>query len=911
MKKRKFLYPIIVIALFPLFWAAGMSLIGCIICGILLALPIYFFCLVMKLPVWIASKHKKPTAEVNNARAEALAVARKIEEEGIVLLKNEDKVLPLQEKQVKKLNVFGRCSIQTFYNGSGSAASDLSKCITIQHALTEFGHFELNEELMNLQMNYICGKKTSLDGTKNKDVGVVKINKGGAEFLGKRPELILEEVPTSIFENDMLYGDGRNVLQHAVDFSEYAVMVIGRGGAEGFELRAGDLRLSSGERKLLEALNKYFSKIVLILNTANPLELGCLSDYPAVKAVLWMGMPGSIGTVALADVLRGKVNPSGRLADTWQKDSFAAPAASNFQILNEDGSWNEKSYHLDNYKKGSGYFLHYSEGIYVGYRYFETRYQTDHEYSYDQEVMWPFGYGLSYTEFSQEIIAFERIENSIYCSVKIKNIGTCSGKEVVQIYAKPPYYGTIEKSAVNLVVFWKTDILKVGEECIHNFEIPLEELASFDEKELGAYVLETGSYEICIMKNSHELIESRSFVLDNKIVYRSEADGKRTSDKIPAIVRFQEAKTKGKDLTRAWEKDSSAFQGPDDGCYHASDEVLAALSSGFEADTNEQTMPSTGVKLPKKIMFQDMVGISYDDPKWDEFISQMTISEMSDLCGNGAWHTEKIKRLGIPKRLMPDGSTCICSTLFSGIVMGNAGEGITYPNPVVVASTWNTDMGELMGKAAGGEARALGYHGWYAPAMNCHRTPFNARNFEYYSEDALLSGKMAAATVRGAREEGIVCFIKHFALNEKESSGRNQLLTYCNEQAIREIYLKPFEIAVKEGEASGVMTSFNYIGNTWAGAHKALLTDVLRGEWGFEGVVSTDACVYPHMDVKKMLVSGGDLSLDSLGGFVGGNIKRVELLKAAKDKKTRAVITRNLQRASKNILYAFSKIEGI
>ena len=210
-----------------------------------------------------------------------------------------------------------------------------------------------------------------------------------------------------------------------------------------------------------------------------------------------------------------------------------------------------------------------------------------------------------------------------------------------------------------------------------------------------------------------------------------------------------------------------------------------------------------------------------------------------------------------------------------------------------------------MGRSVGKEAKALGYHGWYAPAVNCHRTHFNARNFEYYSEDGVLSGKMAAAVVSGAQAEGILCFIKHFALNEKESSGRNQLLTYCNEQALREIYLKPFEIAVKEGGAKGIMTAFNYIGNVWAGADSRLLEGVLRNEWGFCGVVSTDACVYPHMDVKKMLVSGGDLSLDSFGGFAGGNIKRVELLKAANDKKTRVIMTRNLQRACKNILYAF------
>lgn len=515
---------------------------------------------------------------------------------------------------------------------------------------------------------------------------------------------------------------------------------------------------------------------------------------------------------------------------------------------------------------------------------------------------------MSYTEFTQEITNFEQRGMTIFCSVKVKNTGTSPGKEVVQIYANPPYSGRIEK-AFQLIAFWKTDCLKPEEETEHSFEIPLEEIASFDETDNKAYVLEPGIYEICVMKNAHERIESRSFELKDIVVFRQEIDGKRKSDQKVAVASFDDAKTKGKDLTRAWEKDSSAFLGPDDACYHASGEVLQALKEGISIYGENTDMPATNVKLPNRIKFDDMAGVPFEDPKWDAFISQMTVGEMCNLCGNGAWHIEKIKRLGIPKKLMPDGTTCICSTVFSGIVMGNAGEGITYPNPVVIASTWNTDLSGQMGKAAASEAVALGYSGWYAPAMNCHRTPFNARNFEYYSEDAVLSGKMAAATVKKAQNKGVVCFVKHFALNERESSGRNQLLTYCNEQAIREIYLKPFEIAVKEGGARGIMTSFNYIGNTWSGAHPALLTEVLRGEWGFQGVVSTDACVYPHMDVKKMIIAGGDLSLDSFGGFVGGNIKRGELLKAAKDKKAGTVIIKNLQRASKNILYAFSSGE--
>lgn len=913
-KPRNLFLIILMIIFFLILVSVGLSVFSATLVSVIFAVPTYFICFVLKVPAWVLSKCSYSRKKMCESRGEALEAAKEIAEEGIVLLKNEDSLLPLSGRgdQPCRINVFGRCSIQMFYNGSGSAASDISKCIPLVSAMEASGHFEVNQDLYNLQLNYINGEQISLDNKKDSRA-VVKINRGGAEFLGKRPNLILQEFPTLLFETSTVYKDGRNAMAHAREFSEYALVVIGRGGAEGFELKAGDLQLSQGEQKLLDMICGQFDKVILLINTANPLELGVLKAYPQIKSVLWMGFLGTVGTVALAEILNGAVTPSGRLVDTWAKDSFAAPASHNFQILNQDGNWNEKSYHLDNYNEKQGYFLHYSENIYVGYRYFETRYLTDTSYQYEEEVMWPFGYGLSYTDFQQEIQKFEVISHVIYLTVRVKNIGDCEGKEVIQIYLNPPYSGRIEKAARNLITFAKTKTLLPGEEMICDFVLPFEELASFDSEMEKAYVLEVGNYEICLMKNAHEKITSRSYFLEKEIVYSNEKDGARSSDYVAATTCMRDTATRGKDLTREWEKDSNAFIGPLDECYHASENVLKALDSEVVTDAGagftELEMPHTGTKYPRKIMLDEMKGVSYEDKKWDEFIRQFSVGEMANLCGNGAWHTEKIKRLGINKKLMPDGSSGICSTLFSGIVMSNAGEGITYPCSVVVASTWNTQMAYAMGQSVGREAKALGYHGWYAPAMNCHRTPFNARNFEYYSEDGVLAGKIAAGVVRGAHAQGILCFLKHFALNERESSGRNQLLTYCNEQAIREIYLKPFEIAVKEGKARGIMTSFNYVGNHWAGACEPLLNQVLRQEWGFQGVVSTDACVYPHMDVKKMLVAGGDLSLDSFGGFVGGNVKRVELLKAAKNPVTQIVITKNLMRATKNILYSFLEVE--
>lgn len=338
MKKRNILYLVLVMFLSPVLISMGLSVGACIIIAVLLAVPIYFVCFVLKLPVWLVSKGRKETEEIKSSRDFALQTAEQIAGEGMVLLKNEENLLPFSEKDGTKINVFGRCSIQPFYNGSGSAASDLSGCVSVIRALQEFGHFELNEDILNLYTNYIQDNKVSIDRNKNNDIGVVKMNKGGAEFLGKRPELSLVELPVSAFLSDGLYEDEKNVIEHARQFSEYALFVIGRGGSEGFELKASELKISDGEKKLVDLICHYFDKVILILNTSNPIEMGWLDEFPAIKSVIWMGMPGSIGTKSLARILRGEINPSGRLADTWQKNSFAAPACNNFQVLNPDGS---------------------------------------------------------------------------------------------------------------------------------------------------------------------------------------------------------------------------------------------------------------------------------------------------------------------------------------------------------------------------------------------------------------------------------------------------------------------------------------------------------------------------------------------------------------------------------------------
>jgi beta-glucosidase len=314
-----------------------------------------------------------------------------------------------------------------------------------------------------------------------------------------------------------------------------------------------------------------------------------------------------------------------------------------------------------------------------------------------------------------------------------------------------------------------------------------------------------------------------------------------------------------------------------------------------------------GQTLATPIRLSEMAMVPYGDPRWDAFVSQLTLKEMSDLAGNGAWQINGIERLGIPRSLTPDGSTGIFATTYSGAVMGASGTGVTYPTPVVVASTWNEDVALLMGTSVGNEGQAYGYNGWYAPSMNIHRTPFNARNFEYYSEDSVLSGKIAASVVAGAREKGMITFIKHFAMNEREENCRDKLFTWATEQAVREIYLRPFEIAIKEGGALGIMTAFNYIGHTWVGGHEGILTGIVRNEWGFPGVIITDAAIHGHMIPLQWLATGGDLSLDVGGAWTGGSGHGSQLLRAAEDPASRIWATNALLRTSKDILYAVSR----
>lgn len=893
-KARIIILPVLMaVIILSAVFASNLPLWACILLGIFNADLVYFLFVVLKVHRIVLERFYVDRDVEKQAHEDAAEFARQIAAEGIVLLKNEEDFLPIAKGT--HLNLLGLRCVQMNYNGGGSAASDESKCITLEQGLRRTG-FELNQDLLNLSYNYLKNGKYSI-ASLGEDYRVKNRNaqKGGAEFVPKPGNPVKSEIPVESFQAANIYSDGQSVMDHAKRFGDTALLVLGRGGGEGYDLDPKDLRLTNSERQLLDFICEQFNHVILILNVANVVEMGWLSEYPSIKSVLWVGFPGTSGNLALGDILNGTVNPSGRLPDTWAADCLSAPAAHNFCELEGNGSWSSESFHYSNTPEKKGYFIHYREGIYVGYRYYETRADVDKTYPYGRDVVWPFGFGLSYTNFKQEITALqeEKVseEQNLIVQVHVENVGNTAGREVVQVYSNPPYTGKIEKSTANLVGFAKTNVLKPGETVVIEISIPKRELASFDVSS-GKWVLEKGDYRLSVRGDAHHILDEKLWVIDEEIVFEGTS------------ALFADADTDT--LTRDFPKRHKAFTGPTEEDYQADDSVLQALNFHVPTDEelglSEQDMPPTARYAGLKL--KDMAGVAKEDPLWDTFVHQLTVGELCYLCGNGAWQTVAIPRLGVSRTVIPDGSTSMASTIFSTLVMGKRKAGITWPCPPILAATFNRHLAWLEGDGVGREANAMGYSGWYAPSVNCHRTPFNSRNFEYYSEDGFLAGIMAANVVKGVQSHKVNVFLKHFALNERETNARNQLFTWCNEQAMREIYLKPFELAIREGGAGGIMSSFNYIGHTWAGGHKGLLTELLDKEWGFKGCVVTDACLYPHMDVVQMVYAGGDLSLDTLGGFTGGNMKRRNLLAMAQSPKRKIAMRKWMQDAAKDILYS-------
>ncbi|MFD0589263.1 glycoside hydrolase family 3 N-terminal domain-containing protein [Paenibacillus sp. GCM10027627] len=759
------------------------------------------------------------TPEAIAAREQGGKIAEEIANEGIVLLKNDNDHLPLQDK---KVNVFGVASLALRYGGGGSGAGDTSRAVNLFDGLKNAG-IAYNPELYDFYQQ--VGKEAGVKTGGN--TGIIQVVKG--MLAG-----------TSSDEPAIDYLTDEAIAQ-AKAYSENAVIVIASESVEASDATAKQLELTANKRALIEKVAKSFEHVTIVVNAGNALELGFVEEYESIQSVLWIGTPGPFGANALGNIMAGNINPSGRITDTYVYDNSSAPASENFG----DYGYNNLKYS----------FLNYQEGIYVGYRFYETYFAGD-EAGYKKTVLYPYGHGLSYTDFEWNVLEQKLSKDKIELQVEVKNVGDTAGKDVVQVYYSAPYIpGGIEKSAIEMATFAKTSLLEPGKSEVLTLSFDTEEMASYDMKTEEAYVLDPGTYTIKVARNVHDIVASYDLELADKIVFEKDKD-----TGTPYENRFENAHG---DLTYLSRSDWEGTYPSDEGISHEAPQfILDEFSKKLEDSKLE--MPTFGAD--NGIKLEDLKGLAADDPKWDAFMDQFTLDELFKYVANGAYHTIGIERLGVPQTLLMDGPAGF-SYFFKPVTAAS------YPSEIVIASTWNKDLAYRMGEAVGKEARAYGIQGWYAPGMNIHRTAQGGRNFEYFSEDPVLSGKIAAAMINGAEDQGIIAFMKHFALNDQETNARSGNLIWANEQAIREIYLKPFEITVKESSPLGAMSSFSIIGGKWAGANSVLLNDVLREEWGFDGFVSSDA-VFGFMKAPDAVVAGNDLMLDIMSSST--NEKRLE-----------------------------------
>lgn len=819
-----------------------------------------------------------PTQKATN-KAEAFANAQevnlKLAEEGFVLLKNENATLPLNKGA--RISVFSKNSVNLSYGGSGSGGFDTSNNKNLYESLNDAG-FVINPTLKNFY--------------ESSQSGPVRTANSSDLDNGDNQKIATAETPQS------KYTDA--VKNSYADYSDAALVVITRIGGEGFDLPRyqGDsegavspdshyLELDQNEIDLLTAVTDgTFKRVVVVFNTPSSFEATFLKDsaYTAfadkIDAAVWIGFTGSNGITALGEILNGDVNPSGRLVDTWAADFTKNPSFVNFGT----GCLPDTT---DKYDGGMYYSVDYEEGIYVGYRYYETRGETDGEDWYNANVVYPFGYGLSYTTFDWTVgdASASEIElgTTITVPVTVKNTGSVAGKDVVQLYASAPYtLGGIEKAHKVLVGFAKTKLLQPGESETVTVSFDPYSAASYDYRDANSngfsgYELETGEYTLYVSRNAHE--SEKAIALNLAADVQIGTDPTTDSE---VVNRYTDSEDF---LDSDWQLDTMLSRADWEGTWptpqtaqqHAGTdrlyEEIRSEEHNNPTDFDSEEYPWFGeeptLTLRDLLPSAEAEGyepvVSYDDERWEELMMGCDEEEMIALINNGAYHTLAMESVGLPATIHGDGPSGFTCFMSKEQVNGTC----QYVSEPVMASTWNINLMNELGEAIGEEGtigdKATGqpYSSIYAPGVNIHRSPFGGRCSEYFSEDPFISGMMGAAEVEGIQSRGVLPTVKHFVANEQEthrSIGGD--LSWLSEQALREIYLKPFEYTVKLGETRGIMTSFNRIGTRWTGGDYRLLTEILRNEWGFNGLVICDFNTIPqYMIPRMMFYAGGSLDL--------------------------------------------------
>lgn len=862
-----------------------------------------------------------------------------VEKEGIVLLKNENDVLPLTADGVR-VSVFGKNSVNIVYSGSGSGSSMSSNTQKTLFESLDAAGISYNETLKSFY----------------EDSGKSGSGRPGnpAMTSGQR----LSGFGTGETPMDSYTAD---VTGSYAGYQDAAIVVFSRIGGEGFDLprtmadsfngaatsgaSSADshyLELDANEKALLNHVKETFSNVIVVLNVGTTMEIPELKADEGIDSILWMGFPGATGVMALGQILTGidtegnQISPSGHTVDTWAADFTMDSTWYNTGVYGSEFG----NRYLYGGEKTDYAFVNYQEGIYAGYRYYETRGYEEAKANpqstwYEDSVVYPFGHGLSYTTFDWDV-SFAKAdgstitaEDTLEVSVTVKNTGNYAGKDVVELFYSAPYDyegSAIEKSHVVLGDFAKTGLLAPGEEEILTLTLDVKNMKSYDyadanENGFCGYELEAGDYNVIVGNDAHTAKANAAYNLKDSVQLPTDTnqDGKEVEvanafDDVSAGIFGTNTYTSYVSRKDFAGTVPAAYL--DDSERALTDELKEMLDESIKrkytesdegkpwevtGDAPSATPVNNGLSL--RDMLNDEAGnyvgeVSFDDPRWESLLNEISLEEMKNLVGFAAFRTNEVKGVdgvvGKPLTTDADGPSGFTSFLSESVVYGTC----AYQAECVMGSTWNAALAERMGELVGEEGLVgnekgdgLPYSGWYSPAVNIHRSPFAGRNWEYYSEDGLLSGKFAASVIRGAEKKGVYCYVKHFAVNDQETDREyNGILVWANEQAMRELYLLPFEIAVKEGGATGMMSSFNRLGMKWAGGSHALLTQVLRDEWGFHGSVITDYSLNTYTHVDEMIRAGGDL-------FLTQDAKTFSMA----DDATQITL---LRQATKNILYS-------
>lgn len=809
------------------------------------------------------------------------AFAEQVQAEGSVLLQNKN--LPL--KKGGKITLLGSASADdAFYvSGGGSAAIDKRMKPTLEKVFNDAG-FTLNPVMLDF---YSEGAGKSTAGL-------------GSNYVGEAPQSAYTAREYSSWK----------------EYNDAAIVFIGRMGQEGNDVRTSTyedpsksmLEFSDNEMALIDAAIKNFDNVVVLLNTMNPMECGPLLNKNV--SILWVGAGGQQGLRAIPKLLNGTYNPSGRLVDTYAYDNFSSPAMVNFG----DFSFSNIS------ETARKYYYNYAENIYIGYKYYETRYADKvagtgnaGDYDYGTQVVYPFGYGLSYTQFTYSDFALTYGENSIQVNVTVTNSGDTAGKEVVQLYMQSPYtdydkQNKIEKAAVALVAFDKTDMLGAGDSQKMTLTVPKEYLRCYDSENYKTYIVEAGKYYFSVGKNCHDALNN---ILSAQGYSAKDGMTSAGNEMLVGVYDQDKLDTETYSYGENGEKITNQFEGDvfsdydeetvylsrqdwlgtwpeplggDDHSIEASAKLIEALKPDEVPEDPNAVMPT--FNADNGLTLASLIGVDYNSEYWDKLLDQMSPEEMMNLVAAGGFTTIAIESISKPTTIEKDGPAGVSSTLIGGT--GCFG----YPIPMVFSSTWNTELQSKLGYYFGNDAILSKIPGIYCPSIDMHRTPFSGRNFEYYSEDSFLTGTFAATLTKVMKEKGVYCYTKHFALNDQELN-RTCAATFATEQSIREIYLRPFEMAVRDGGSPGIMTAMNRIGVTWCGGDYNLLTNVLRGEWGFVGHVVTDHTTSREVDynARTSVHAGLDLYHASAGTY------------EIPDCEKSATVMNDLRRACHNILY--------